>query len=138
MRSLVLALLVLGGCSSPAVPTDFHTALGEAAQRDAPVFVLESGAYFGSYLYHGAHYDSVWVDLSVRNDAVDKQVGIVWTNDHWSTSHTVAAMFEGPLGARERWGVDVQNAVAQVGWQPPGQVEYAAFVTASGVTSWSP
>ena len=108
-------------------------------ERAAAVYVLGSGSYPGRYVYHGAAYASFWVDLAVRNDAYTKDVGIVWTNDGWRTSQTTRAAFEARLSdGRERWGLDVVDAVIQSGWTAPAEIEYAAFATMNGVTSWSP
>src|SRR5260221_7128380 len=90
-RQTLLLVLALTGCASPPAVERLGAAIGEAAQQAEPVYVLDSGSYYGSYIYHGAHYDSVWVDLSVRNDAPDKQVGIVWTHDGWKTTATAFA-----------------------------------------------
>lgn len=137
----ILALLTLGACSAePSAPvTHTSPALAEAEARAAAVSVLDSGTYPGRYIYHGAAYDSFWVDLSVRSDASTKEVGIVWTSDRWATQTTTMARYEGAQGGgRERWGLDVVDAVAQAGWQPRREIEYAAFVRMNGQTAWSP
>ena len=139
-RAWMLGLaLWAAGCAARAPVDSRRTALGEAGQSAAALYVLDSGWYPGSYIYHGSHYDCIWVDLAVRNDAFDKQVGIVWTGDGWQTSHTAFAGYEGALpDGRERWGLDVRDAVAQIAGRPRAEVEYAAFATMNGVTSWSP
>lgn len=140
MRTWTLLVVALAGCQAPPSPVaTVQTALGESLQAGAAIYVLDSGHYVGDYIYHGAHYDSVWVDLSIRNDAYDKRAGIVWTNDGWKTSQTAWAAYKGALpDGRERWGMDLKDAVVQAEWQPPGEVEYAAFVEMNGQTSWSP
>ena len=35
--------------------------------------------------------ESFWVDLSVRNDAYDKEVAIVWTSNGWLARQTAYA-----------------------------------------------
>jgi hypothetical protein len=144
--ALAAPFAVAAACSptAPHDDTEAHAtaavaALGGAEERAAAVYVLGSGSYPGRYVYHGAAYASFWVDLSVRNDAYAKEVGIVWTNDGWRTSQTTRAAYEATLGdGRERWGVDVVDAVIQSGWSAPAEIEYAAFARMNGVTSWSP
>ncbi len=110
-------------------------ALGES-QSQAPVLVLDSGHY-SQYVYRGATRESFWIDLSVRNDAPQKEVGVLWTSDGWQTSHTAQASFELGLSAgRERWGVDVRDFATIWGGQTV-EVEYAAFAKMNGQTYWS-
>lgn len=81
---------------------------------------------------------SFWVDLDVRDDAYDKRVGIVWTDDAWATHHVAYAAYERELGGdREQWGVDVQVGYF-TGPFDELEVEYAAFVEIDGVTTWDP
>ena len=135
-RTLPCVCALLAACSSSTPTAVSSAALGEAEQGGAAVAVLDSGHYFGTPVGDGFYYDSVWVDLSVRNDGADKQVGIVWTNDGWVTTHSAAASYKGALAdGRERWGLDVKDAVGQ--GYAPGEVEYAGYATINGQTSWS-
>jgi hypothetical protein len=78
-----------------------------------------------------------WIDLSVRNDAYHKEVGILWTRDGWTTVNTAMASYELPLAdGRERWGIDVLKVGAYGGPTPVPAVEYAIFVKMNGQTYW--
>ncbi len=135
-KPLLCACALLAACSSSSPIASSSAALGEAEQGGAAVAVLDSGHYFGTPVGDGFYYDSIWVDLSVRNDGFDKQVGIVWSNDGWTTTHVAAAHYKGALdNGHERWGLDVKDAVGQ--GYGPGEVEYAGFATIHGQTSWS-
>ena len=135
-RAWLCACTLLAACSAASPTAESSASLGEGEQANAVVAVLDSGHYFGTPVGDGFYYDSIWVDLSVRNDGYDKQVGILWTNDGWKTSHTAAASYKGALdGGRERWGVDVKDAVGQ--GLTAGEVEYAGYATIDGQTSWS-
>ncbi len=75
-----------------------------------------------------------WVDLSVKNLAFEKRVGIVWTIDGWKTTNTTYAQYEGRLdGTHERWGVDLTGRTFS-GDAPT--LEYAAFAAMNGTTYW--
>ncbi len=82
-----------------------------------------------------------WIDLAIRNDAYDKNVGIVWTDRVRTTPWQIAtASYEGPLedrgdGNLERWGVDVTTGT-MTGIEPHPQIQLAAFVEMAGQTSW--
>lgn len=136
---LALATMIVGcgpNVGTTAVEESDQVAgpLGGNLLRE-PVVLLNSGHY-GRYVYHGVSSESFWVDLSVRNDSANKEVGIVWSSDDWTTSHNVAAVYEGALGnGREQWGVDVRDFFA--GYSAP-EVRFAAFVKMNGQTSWSP
>jgi hypothetical protein len=98
--------------------------------------VLASG-HDSRYVYKGAYSESFWIDLSVRNDAQQKEVVVVWTFDDWVTQQVASASFEGNLEQRrERWGVDVRDFRTQWG-QAPLEVKYAAYVRMNGQTHWS-
>lgn len=112
-------------------------ALVRSEEQASAVYVRSSGTW-SRYRYHGITSESFWVDLAVRNDAFEKDVGIVWTSDGWATSHWTRAVYEGTLpDGRERWGVDVEDFGAR-GWGSEPEVEYAAFATMGGTTHWSP
>ncbi|AKF11373.1 hypothetical protein DB32_008522 [Sandaracinus amylolyticus] len=112
-------------------------AIADDEQRASAVYVLETG-HWSQYVYHGISRESFWVDLAVRNDAYTKDVGILWTTNGWITSQRATAVCEGTLpDGRERWGVDVRD-FANRGWGHEPEVEFAAFVTMNGTTSWSP
>jgi hypothetical protein len=86
------------------------------------------------------HEASFWVDLRIRNDAYDKQVGLVWIDqvresetDAW---HVATARYEGTRSdGYETWGVDVSVRVIN-GIEPKPQIRFAAFVEMAGETSW--
>jgi hypothetical protein len=81
-----------------------------------------------------AHF---WVDLAVRNDAYEKQVGIVWIDTIRPTTwRTANAVYEGtnPDGT-ETWGVDVTASVIG-GVEPNPHIQFAAFVHMAGVEYW--
>jgi Carbohydrate/starch-binding module (family 21) len=81
--------------------------------------------------------ESFWVDLSVRNDAYDKEVAIVWSSDGWASQHVAYASYEQPLpDGREQWGLDVTLGQFWSGHQRPAEVAYAAYVRMAGTTHW--
>ena len=138
----LLALLGLAACApdgsldSPDLDAR-ELALGATELSAAPVHVLDSGHY-SRYVYHGATSESFWVDLAVRNDAYQKEVGVVWSQDGFRTSHIALAAYEAALaGGRERWGVEVKDFASAWSGQAP-EVEYAAYVKMNGKTHWSP
>lgn len=114
------------------------TSLPDVTVHDSGTWdtVTDCGYRGPSYLCF--HVGRFWVDLSVANLARDKTVGIVWTDDGWVTQHSSLARYEGSLDfGRERWGVEVTFH----GGHTPSYgrtVQYAAFVTQSGDTSWDP
>jgi hypothetical protein len=136
--SLYLTLLACsphGQQLDDLVPAAAETALG-AEQDGAELYVLASGHY-SRYIYRGAYSESFWVDLSVRNDARQKEVAVIWTMDDWATQNVSSASFEGQLpGGRERWGVDIKDFTTRWG-SGPLEVEYAAYVRMNGQTHWS-
>jgi hypothetical protein len=88
---------------------------------------------------------SFWIDLDVRDDSSDKQVGIVWTTDDWETYRTTWGRFDAAVeGGYERWSVDESNGTYNNSSDPalrpnrPPTVEYAAFVVMNGKTYWDP
>ncbi len=80
---------------------------------------------------------SFWVDLSVASLAWDKQVGVLWSLDGWTTHGVAMASFEhGALAERrEQWGVDVQ---LPAGAGRDTVVELAAFTQMAGQTWLDP
>ncbi len=81
-----------------------------------------------------------WVDLKVRNDGYDKQVGLVWIDrvreGEAGTWHTATATYEGTRDdGYETWGVDVVVRVIN-GIEPNPQIRFAAFVEMAGDTAW--
>ena len=138
---IVSGLVVLAACdAAPAVPS------APAAIRvgaDA-VRVLDSGHWRNFLACSAGCYwnESFWVNLAVRNDAFDKQVAIVWSDNGWASSHTAYATYEAPLeGGFERWGLDVSLGTfgSAPGAPPsPREVVYAAYVRMAGQTTWEP
>src|SRR5687768_3753930 len=123
-RLALLALVTSAACATAEDTKSDETealealapALG-AGQNNAPLLVLDSGHY-SRYVYRGATSESFWVDLSVRNDAARKEVGVLWTSDGWLTSQTTQASYELNLsGGRERWGIDVKDFAGLWGGQ---------------------
>ena len=73
-----------------------------------------------------------WVDLSVKNLAYQKQVGLFWTEDGWQTVRVSYAHYKGDLGGGyERWGLDLTGNSAS---GSPPIVQYAAFAEMNGDT----
>ena len=108
-------------------PRDFEPEADE--DTAGPVFVVDANTWTapgeGDVGTAPGHF---WVDLSVRNDAYEKEAGVVWTTDGWQTSHVAPASFEhGALpDGREQWGIDVDLP------EPAPDLEIAAFVTMAG------
>lgn len=144
-RSLgCIALLVCFGVLACSAPTELtartepeQTATALGAERDASALYVLASGHFNRSIYRGAYAESFWVDLSVRNDAQQKEVGVAWTLDGWATQNTASASFEGALaGGRERWGVDLKDFTTRWG-ERTFEVQYAAYVRMNGHTSWS-
>lgn len=136
---LSVAALLLAACGPDAKPlSPEDVAPGSSALTSSKVSVIDAApvkrilACSGYCIYqHG-----FWIDLSVANEAFEKEVGVVWTRDGWRSQQVTLAKYEAPLeGNRERWGVDVlleQNNL------PSPEVEYAVFVKMNGTTYWDP
>lgn len=95
-----------------------------------------------------------WVDIAVQNIAYDKQVGIVWTDDGWTSVYYADAWYEYDLGdGYEQWGVDFDPAgtlindgawstwenmygVTQDVYGSALNIEFAVYATIDGVTYW--
>jgi hypothetical protein len=75
--------------------------------------------------------------ILVRDAAYAKQVGIVYTTDHWATAHTVYANFDEqfpPLDATYQLPAELWHVSVPLG---PGQSgEFAAFTLMNGATFW--
>lgn len=146
LAPLLLAIALATGCDSTAPATDAASpatapaVTRTAALSDAPVSVIATGHWNHTLGCSGFCVEEVnfWVDLRVRNDAYDKQVGVLWTDDGWATVKTATAVYEEPLGdGWEQWGVDV--TVGQMAsYQAPREIEVAAFATMAGNAYWDP
>jgi hypothetical protein len=131
----VCALAVTSGCAA----IDDETTSATAELESAAIGVRDSGSWYeyecGQTCWRK---QSFWIDLDVRDDAYDKEVAIVWTDDGWETHQVAYAHHEGSLGGgREQWGVDVMLGYFS-GPFDRMEVEYAAFVEMAGTTSWDP
>ena len=95
----------------------------------------------------------VWIDVLVDNLAADKVVGIVWTDNNWSTNNVSYLTYEYNAGNnKEQWGLDFApmgrlDSYYIGGWSNyitgtvraggvSTTVEYAVFVEANGQTYW--
>jgi len=147
MRTLVLktlfALLPLVAACDAVAPVDAPTpAPGHraAALSDAPVSVIDTGHWSRTVACSGfcVNEYNFWVDLRVRNDAFDKEVGILWTDSGWASIKTSMAHYEGPLeDGWEQWGVDV-TVGTMASYQSPHEIELAAFARMAGAAYWDP
>ncbi|MDX9724211.1 MAG: carbohydrate-binding protein [Myxococcota bacterium] len=141
--SLLLLFSVVLGCAEQPPAEDSGEPYQSAAaplEIDGPVGVVDSGYWTRVLGCSGICVLELnfWVDLAVRNDAFQKDVGILWTADGWATVNTAHAVYEGPLEAGyERWGLDL--SVGQyLSYSIPNEIEYAVFATMGGVTHWDP
>jgi len=49
----------------------------------------------------------MWLDVEVENIAYDKEVGIVWTDNNWTTANTSYLSYEfTKSNGNEQWGID--------------------------------
>ena len=126
------------GCGDAATPE--ATIEPEATRQHAldAVFVADSGHWrdiLGCSGFCVSRYH-FWVDVAVRNDAFHKEVGILWTDDGWSTIHTSLARYEATRGdGYETWGLDVEIGTGRA---RPSEIEYAVFARMNGQTFWDP
>lgn len=149
LTSTLLSLSLLAGCAGSHETTaglEEATGTAEQAVSGLPnVTVYDSGSWdtvtdcgMRGISYQCFYVGRFWVDLSVANLAYDKAVGIVWTDDGWTTQHTSYAGYKQSLGGgREKWGLDVTF----FGGYTPSYgrtVEYAVFATQDGQTAWDP
>ncbi|MBK8010395.1 MAG: CBM21 domain-containing protein [Deltaproteobacteria bacterium] len=108
---------------------------GLAADR-APVQVISLGTYA---IPSDCTRHMFWVDIAVRNDAYDKEVGVLFTTDGWKTSHVSHARYESALGdGYERWGLDEEGSVTCRGYGSVSDVEFAVFAKMGGRSHWDP
>ncbi|MGA9523050.1 MAG: hypothetical protein WBV82_16395 [Myxococcaceae bacterium] len=127
---------VFSGCG-PAEEQDVLGATEATLGNDA-VTVLDSGHWSqilacSGHCYSRYHF---WVDLRVRNDAFNKQIGIRWTDNGWASAKVAYAKYEETLpDGFERWGIDVTIGEGVV---RPAEIEFAAFAEMNGTTSWDP
>jgi hypothetical protein len=140
MRAL-FPLLMLAAC------TDLETRGETASSLDNPAIELVGGDQWSRSVGCPSpdpstclHEVSFWVDLAIRNDAYDKQVGVVWIDrvreDLSGTWHVAAAHYEGTRAdGYEIWGADVAMRVIG-GNEPRPIVQLAAFVEMAGHTHW--
>lgn len=141
---LLLAACAVACAASGCVPADADptAGAGRAVTLAGPVRAVDSGSW---RTIRGCSAGCVWsqyfwVDLAVRDDAYDKEVGILWTADDWATVHTASASYEADLGdGYERWGVDVDAGLySDLGGGGPDDIAFAAFARMAGQTHWDP
>ncbi len=137
--ALALALLSLPACAADDVASVAVTLAASAASADDAVHVADQG--YNSVILGCSGLcvtrESFWVDLSLRNDAYDKEVAIVWSSDAWASKNISYARFERALpDGREQWGVDVTLGQFWSGHGRPAEVAYAAYVRMAGQTHW--
>lgn len=153
MRTTHLLLLsslfvsALGACdvaepAPPAAPaaSEAPAVTTYAALGDAPVQVIATGHWARTVACSGFCVNEVnfWVDLKVRNDAFQKEVGVLWTDSGWASVKTAMAHYEQPLeDGWEQWGVDV-TVGTMASYQTPHEIEVAAFATMAGAAYWDP
>lgn len=132
---VVVAAMLLG-CGAGQVEGSDATADDGDALSNGVVKVIDQGNWSELLACSGQceqrfHF---WADLSVRNDAYQKDVGALWSKDGWATSQTAHASYVADLGGGfEKWHVE---AVIGEGTSQPAEVEFAAFATMNGTTSW--
>lgn len=79
------------------------------------------------------------VNVNVRNDAFHKEVGVLWTSDHWATQTTQFAQFKQSLGGNhEVWSVEIGLGTTVSSGPGLGDVEFAVYAKMNGHTSWDP
>lgn len=133
-----MVLVLLSGCgagrvSSSDAPADDGDALATSAVK-----VISQGNWSEVLGCSGQceqrfHF---WADLSVRNDAYQKDVGARWSADGWKSFQTVQASYVGDLGnGYEKWHLE---AVIGEGTSQPDEVEFAVYASMNGTTSWDP
>ncbi len=134
---VALVALALAGCAAaPENPESVELAVSDRIA----VETIGHGHWseFGGCSAWCFYTNWFWVDIDVRNDAYDKEVGILWTSDGWATVHTALATFEYTLNtSHERWGVDVQLPSSAHAPSIP-TVEFAVFATMNDTTYWDP
>ncbi|MCB9655751.1 MAG: CBM21 domain-containing protein [Deltaproteobacteria bacterium] len=107
------------------------------AASSPPVQVIALGTYA---IPSDCTRHMFWVDIAVRNDAYDKDVGVLWTTDGWKTSHVSSARYESRMAdgydGYERWGLDEQGSVTCRGYGSVEDVEFAVFAKMGGQSYW--
>jgi hypothetical protein len=143
MNARWLVLLLGSGCASSELSLDQQ----RTSELDGgAIAVIDSGIWFRNVGCPSPdpstclHEASFWIDLRIRNDAYDKDVGIVWIDrvreEATSAWHVAAASYEGAADSGfERWGVDVSARVIG-GNEPRPQIQFAAYVEMAGDTVW--
>lgn len=149
MSRLVLlasCLAAASAASACAVDDPGDRSAAELASTGGAIRVLGSGKWFTplgcpspdpSTCMRQGHF---WVDVEVRNDAYEKQFGVVWIDtvrdDPDAPWHVALGSYEGALAPPyERWGVDVTTGVYG-GIEPNPNLRFAAFVEMAGQISW--
>jgi hypothetical protein len=143
VTSFVVAACAAEDAASPDPTSDPSTGKADAPAAAVSVAarsdysVLDDCAGPCSFDYY------FWVDLSVRNDAFHKQVGILWTADNWKTVHRADAHYDHPLDrGHERWSIDVHGGsfydASDLVPNSPPHIDFAAFATMNGQTHWDP
>jgi hypothetical protein len=136
--STLIAILLLG-CAAEA-PTAIESDR-QPAEYEGIIGVLDSGWWrpMKGCSAWCVWEEWFWVDLVVRNDAFQKEVGVVWTTDGWATQTTTLAAYEMDLGSGyERWGVDVDLGIFSSPHPGPSEIDYAVYVVMDGVKTWDP
>jgi hypothetical protein len=144
MQARWLLGLLASGCATSDVMDEDKAS--QASETAGAIGVLGSGNWYRSVGCPSPDPSTCltearfWIDLDVRNDAYEKQIGIVWIDrvrdDAAGPWHVTNAVYEGtrPDG-RETWGVDVTVRVIN-GIEPKPQIRFAAFASMNGETSW--
>jgi hypothetical protein len=138
LLSLVLVVALLGCGAERPLPLE---AQQRPVETEGAISVLDSGWWrpMKGCSAWCVWEEWFWVDLAVRNDAYQKEVGVVWTTDGWATQTTTLASYEGELGAEyERWGVDVDLGTFSSPNPGPAEIDYAVYVVMNGVKTWDP
>ena len=136
----VLATVVaLTGCAADEAEAPVELARQGSGLTEGPISVLGSGHWrtMQGCSAWCVWNERVWIDLKVRNDAYNKDVGILWTSNGWSTVNEAKAKYEGQLGGGfERWGIDLDLGTFSDPNPPPDELEYAAYAVMGGATHW--
>lgn len=134
--SLLIALATGIGCADADLPSPPEEPTVVVTQSLEAVAVLDSGHWSQILACSGFCYSryNFWVDIGVRNDGFQKEVGVVWTQDGWQSSRTTFATYERTRDdGLEIWGLDV---VLGDDRSRPADVEYAVFARMNGQVFW--
>lgn len=140
-RTLTVSAVVLAGLPSVA------TAGSVLEQRDHGTWMTASWTGDAG---ETIEEHAIWVDFATWNLSYEKDIGILWTDDGWATSHRAHGWYEGSLAdGREQWGVDIVPhstltrlpVIEGIEGAPdvalePITVEYVLFYTVHGWTHW--